>query len=455
MKILKTPILAACAGFAGLALAAPCFFTRTDTFSAVARGTAARAGIDDASLADQAAAIAFRLGGWTAADGARALLVFLPVFFILLAAAILSARLPARFSSIVRAGLLITAFVLTVLGGLNSANCWSRDATQNIRLLAPVDLFDLAAKSGRPVFYNPAAANLIAAHAPGLLDPAISQAERANLVQSPVAFRAKDKATPFAAVLLCGNLSESRALIDMLLASPNWHLELADHHGLLFRRGGGPAFRPLPVESVPFSEPHEKALCLARTALSFEIAGLKTEARDYMTAATALDSSAPDVLIASSALFASQGRWLKARTMAERALKRWPDSAQAAYLNARAMLELGAVEKAYQQSSRLVRRNPRDISALLLHARAARAVHNPEAEIRSLEKLLAIAGAGGVPAGRIRIYLGQAWSQRGFPEQALENYRAALAGELLPEEEKDVREAIQTIERNRLPSSQS
>ncbi len=447
--------MAAFAGLAGLVSAAPSFFTRADTISAVGRGVAARYGIDGASPADRAVALGFNLGGWPTAEATRALLVFLPVFIILFILAIAANKLPARISSVLRVVLLIVSLTLVVQGGLTALSSWSRETTQNIRLLAPVDLLDLAAKSGRPVFYNPAAANLIAVHSPGLLDPAISQTERASLVQSPVAFRARDRATPFAAVLVSGNLSEARPLIDLLLTSPNWHLESADHHGLLFRRGSGPVFRPLPVDSVPFSDPHEKALFLARAALSFEIAGLKTEARDYMAAATSLDPTAPDVLIASSALLASQGRWLKARAMAERALKIWPDSTQAAYLNARAMLELGAVEKAYQQSSLLVRRNPRDVPALLLHARAARAVHNPEAEIQSLELLLAIANAGGVPEARIRIYLGQAWSQRGFPDQALENYRAALSGDLLPTEEQDVREAIQTIEKNRLPSTRS
>ena len=137
--------------------------------------------------------------------------------------------------------------------------------------------------------------------------------------------------------------------------------------------------------------------------------------------------------------------------MAERALKKSPDSTQAAYLRALALLETGVVEKAYKDSQQLLSRQPSDIQTLLLHARTARAAHDPEAEIRSLEKMLEIVKSAGLPDSRIRIYLGQAWTQMGFPDQALENYHAALAGRLVPSEANDVREAIRTIEQNRIP----
>lgn len=451
MKVPRTPLFVAAAGAAALAACAPCFFTMAETILAVGRGVAARAGIAGASWGDRLVAAAFDLGGWNAAEIARAGTVFFPVAAFLLLLHAGSSRLPSRFRAPARFVVALAALGILANGSWTTFATWSENPTRNVRLLAPVDLLQAAQKSAGPVFYNAATTCQVAALAPKLLDPGILQPDRAELDQSPVDWRARDLIRPFASVVISGSLAEARPLIDLLLASPNWHLELADNQGLLFRRGAGPGFRPPPVEAVPFVDRHERAVFLAQSALSFEAVGMKTEARDYITGAINLEPAAPDILVISAALNASQGRWAKARTMAERALIKSPSSTQAASLRARALLETGVIDKAYQDCKKLVKRLPADVPTLLLHARASRAAHDPIAEIQSLEKLLSLAGAAGVPETRIRIYLGQAWTQRGFPDQALENYRAALAGRLLPGEEREVREAIRTIERNRLP----
>ena len=451
MKALKSLLLITAAGLASLAACAPCFFTKGETVFFVGRGMAARAGIDAAPWADRIVAKAYDLGGWNGADIARAATVFFPTFIILIVLLAAASRLPSKYGIALRIAVGLASLGILVKGAWTTFDDWSVDTIRNIRLLAPADLLQAAQKAGGQVFYNASTTYHVATLAPGLLDPGISQSARAELAQSPLAWRALDLSKPFSSVVLSGALAESRPLIDLLLASPNWHLELADSKGLLFRRGAGPGFRPRSTASIEFGSPHEKAIFLAQSALSFEAVGMKTEARDYMITALTLEPMSPPILIASSSLYASQGQWTRARSMAERALKKSPDSTQAAYLRALALLETGVVEKAYKDSQQLLSRQPSDIQTLLLHARTARAAHDPEAEIRSLEKMLEIVKSAGLPDSRIRIYLGQAWTQMGFPDQALENYHAALAGRLVPSEANDVREAIRTIEQNRIP----
>ena len=453
MKALKSPLAITAACLASLAACAPCFFTRSETIFSVGRGVAAGAGIIGATWADRLVATAFHFCGWLAADFLRATTVFLPVFAVLLLMLAIATRMPSRHR--VPVGIVVGMVLLGIFinGACATFEAWCENPIRDIRLLAPVDLLQRAQKAGGAVFFNASAAYQVAAFAPELLNPKISQSTRAELAQSPPAWRSQDLVKPFSSVVICGALSDSLPLIDLLLASPNWHLELADSQGLLFRRGAGPGFRPPSSEAAPFSDLHEKAVFLARSALSFEAVGLKTDARDYIITALNLEPAAPDILIAAASVYASQGKWTRSRSMAERALKKSPDSPQAAYLRTLALLEIGAVGKAYKDSQLLLARQPEDVPTLLLNARTARAAHDPDAEIRSLEKLLAIAKARGVPEARIRIYLGQAWTQMGFPNQALENYRAALAGRLLPSEADEVNEAIQTIQRNSLPSS--
>ena len=453
MKALKTPMLVTAACLASLAAGMPCFFTRAETVLSVGRGVAARAGIDGATWADRIAAMAFALGGWSAADIARASTLIFPILAVLLVLLAAASRMPARYGRPIRTVVGLASLALLVQGVWTAIDARIENPIRNLRLLAPVDLLEAAQKSGGQVFFNASSVYHVAALAPGLLDPSTSQSARAELAQSPLAWRDRDLAKPFSSVVISGSLSESRPLIDLLLASPNWHLQLADSQGLLFLRGAGPGFRPLSAEAVPFSTPREKAFFLVQSALSFEAVGMKTDARDYVITALNIEPAAPEILVASAAVYASQGQWTRTRSMAERALKKSPNSTQAAYLRALALLETGAVEKAYGECQLLLGRQPEDIQTLLLHARAARAAHDQSAEIRSLEKLLAIAKSRGVPESRIRIYLGQAWTQMGFPDQALENYRAAMKGRLLPAEASEVHEAIQTIERNRTPAS--
>jgi len=427
------------------------------TLQAAGRGALAASGLSDAGMFDRSVAWVFRTAGWDTATALRGLVVwgFWWVALLLVAWVCrkVSSRLRSRMGAVVagRAPWFLTALI-GLVGLWDGFQAW-RTLPAGRDLIAPIALVEEASKAGGPVFFNPAAAPFIGALAPQWLG-APGLKERAGAMNSIVRWRELDRTYGFRAVLIAGRVSEARLLIGHLLSAPGWYLAAVDHQGILFLRGDGLDFSPADGDVPETSlRGRERAFLVARTALNYHEAGLKTAARALMN--EALDAAPDDVgvLVCAASLAASQGRWDRCRTYAERALEQDPGSLQARELVALSLLETNVPEKAHEAASALVRKLPDDPQVLLLHARTARAARDPAAEIASLEKLLKISEASGGGAARIHIYLGQAWAQRGFADLALKSYRAALEGDLSPAEAADVKGAIKTIEDNRLPPS--
>jgi len=452
---LKSPLIKIFfAVVAGIAVVSGGFFSRGGDIASVGFGLAAEAGVPVGSWSERLAATAFHAGGWTAVGVVRGLVAALPWIAGIAAIFWVAGRLPGRG----RLGGLVAAWLLcagvTAFGVWNGAAAWRRQI-RDTRLLAPVDLLGAAERDGGRIFYSPGWTGHVALFAPRLLDPSLDQRARALRLRSLESWRDDGRqANPFSGVVLGGSLSEARTLVAYLLSSPGWYLKQVDNQGLYFRRGNAPDVAPAPAEraSEQYGSPRERGIFLAQSALSLEAVGLKTAARSTMDMALKTSPDDAFVLGQASSLAASQGRWAEARSLAERALAEDPASRQAAYLQALAFLETGAVEKSLAAAERLIAVRSPDAPSLLLHTRAAQAAGDYTGEIASLEKLLALSEAAEIPATQVHIYLGQAWARRGFPEQALENYQAALGGGLTPAQERDIREAIQTIESSRLPS---
>jgi len=357
--------------------------------------------------------------------------------------------------SLQTAGFSLSLIFALAVGG---AGIWkgvtaARTQVRDLRLIAPVALIEAAKKNGGRIFSSPSMLWEMAALSPESLG-STPMTIRAAMVSSPVRWRDEDRENPSSAVIIAGRVAEASPLIEHLLSSPDWRLAQVDNHGLLFLRGKGPNFSPPATENLGVGiSPDQRPYFLARTALNYQQADLKTAARSLMD--NALDAAPGDsrVLVCGASLAASQGQWERARALAEKSLKADPESQTGAYLLALSLLETGVPVRALDLAGDLIRTSPRDPSLLLLHARAARAARDPTSEINSLEKLVSVLESNGYPTTKVQIYLGQAWAQKGFPDQALKAYRAALAGDLTAGEASDVREAVKTIEENRLPSS--
>lgn len=444
--------------FAALAAGSRAWFALAATVEAAGRGAAAEAGVMSASWWERLVAIAHQTGGWTAALGVRSGLIFLAWFAGLGVAFVLTGHLARKLGRpwAARSAALLVALVATgvgvagILGGVRAA----RSEPREVRLIAPVTLIAAAEKNGGRVFSNPSAVPEIGALAPRILG-SMPLTERAAMMGSPVRWREEDRKNPASTVIIAGRVAEARPLTAHLLSSPDWRLALVDSGGILFFRGHGPDFSPPAPETVCAGIPEpDRAFLMARTALNYHEADLKTDARKLMNLALEMVPDDARVVVCGASLEASQGRWERARFLSEKALRIDPDSGEAAYLNAVSLLETGLADQALERAGELARKNPDAAAIHLLRARAAKAAHDPSSEIESLVKLIELQKeSGGAPQPRLQIYLGQAWAVKGFPDQALRAYKSALEGDLTPGEAADVRAAIKTIEENRLPSA--
>lgn len=440
----KLPILFASL-LAAVCQAMPLLFDRAASLRAVGIGMVS----DAASWGDRLSVAAFSLGGLGLVDTLRfvtGILSWFVGFLILFLGA-----------SLLRGRLRTPAFILAGIACL-AASAWGigktlSSAARQIKtpeLLAPLALVEAAKSQGGRLFINASTLPLVAPFAKNLIDPALSLRQISELGLFPEKWRTEDRSKPFAAVLLGGSLSDASPLLAHLMDSPDWFIARIDNQGLLFLRGEKP---DQAASQIPdFASPHDRALYLAQYALNLDAAGFKTLAATTMEEAMNLAEKDYEVLFRAASLASSQSRWERARKLATAATQARPGAYEGEYLLALALLETRAVDKSFDLTSALLRKYPDDSNVLLLHARAARALHDYSAETTTLEHLLHLAEKNHASTARIHIHLAQAWAQRGFPDQSLQNYRAALAEGLTALEEKDVREAISTIEKNRLPT---
>ena len=425
---------------AATAAAAPCFFSRAESLRSATAGCAEGAG-----WLDRLAAAGFTLAGLPGADAARALYVAALVFAVFGASAWISKKLPADFQNRIRFALIIAALVVAGVSAFKAFQA-SRSEIRNIRLLAPVDLFEQAGE-GRAFLNGPAlsAARLLS---PDLASRATDAQSIQDIASSPVRWREEDRDAHFQSILLAVPLEDSRPLVEMLNSTPEWHLTTIDNQGLLYqRRAAGTQKKGT---QKPFANKRDSALHAAQTAMVMHFLGKNKEAREWMAIARQAAPRDPLVLTRSATLAAALKQWPTAKKEAELALKEDPSSTQARYILALSLLETGNISAAAGESANLSAKASNTPSVLWLQARISREANDPTTEIAALEKLLTLAQKQKEEPTIIHIHLAQAWAKRGFATQALENYNAALKGHLTPAQRTELENAKGTIQ-NRAP----
>ena len=443
ISILKNlPALAASLA-AGVLSAIPGLLDRAETVRAVGQGMAS----ESASWGQRLSALAFQLGGWGLADGLRLISGAIPWclgFLVLFWVAGRLKGLPRKLG---------TGLVWLLCAAVPANAVWSMAAPatppiRDLRLVAPVALVDMIKGERGRVFLNPSARPGVAVCGGNVIDHSLTERATSDLAGSPAKWREEDRSKPFSAVLLAGRVFEAKPLIRHLLDAPDWYLARIDNQGLVFLHGQKPDRSATPIPD--FTDLRDRAIYLAQYSLNLDAAGFQTLAASSMDEALSLGGKDYEVLFRAASLSASQSLWERARKQSAAALKASPGSYEASYLQALSLLETRAYEKSFECTSSLSRQYPDDFQVLLLHARAARAVHDYTAETKTLERLLRLAEDSKSPTARIHIFLAQSWAQRGFPEQAISHYQAALAEGLSSDEAKDVRAIVTTIENNRL-----
>ena len=430
---------------AALAAGLGSFFDRAETMQSAASGFAARHGLVEAGLRDKLEALAYQLGGWTAADALRGLGTAVPVFLLLLLASTLVLRLPWNLVRRGRRLLPLLALGVFAWGVWNGFSVW-RHGIIDPRLLLPSELLGKASKIHGRVFFSPNALFLAPLFAPEKNEPNSSLTESARLSAFPAEWRSEDRKSPFSAVVLSGQLSPSNLLMEMLSTSPGWRLAAVDNHGVLFVRGGSGTEEPTPESAeILFPNPADRAVYLAQSALILKSVRHSESAGKLMSHAIELNPENPHVLLCSASLASGEGRWSVARDSAKKVLKLMPRSATASYLLALAMFESGAVSKSSSEIASLAARHPNDSQILRLQARIASAGNDHATEVEALEKLLTLSLKRKLPSGNLHLLLGQAWAKHGFPDQALEHYQAALKENPPPELKTRIEESMAVI----------
>ncbi len=421
---------------ASVAMASSCFFSRAESVARTANGLIPQNG----SWSNELIAAAYRLAGWPGADWARAWIVFLPclVFFSVLG--FLARRLSSRLLGIF--------FFITALSalawGVNDTIHSRRNDIRDLRLLAPVGLFEAAAKTGGRIFVNLPAYEKAALLLPRGLGRIPSPEMIGKMCASLGLWREEDRREPFSALIFTGNrIADIRPLIESL--SSDWYLARTDNHGLLFLRGTPAKEGSMNEIATAYNDPRSQAIFLSQSALVLEAIDRQVEARKMMEKSLEIFPTDAHVLVNSAMLAASQKRWPQAKKNAKAALATAPDSMQARYLLALSLLETGCITDAATESARLLGQRPLDPPILQLQARISRANNDPTTEIDALERLLSLERKEDQAASPIHIYLAQAWARKGFATQALENYESALKGNLSPLQKNEIQAAIKNI----------
>ena len=432
----RIPIVASLV--AATAAAAPCFFSRAESLAAAVRGASA-----GASWIDRLANAGYAVAGLPGTDVVRAACIAIPVLAAFLAFSWIARKFPPDFEKRARWGIRVAALLVTGFGIFQAFHAWQRDI-RDIRLLAPVELLQAADSGEGRVFLNSPALSSARLLEPQIVSRAPDAAAIPALTTSPVRWREAHRKSPFTAILLATPLDGSRQLVEMLAASPDWHLVRIDNQGLLYRRETSePA--PLPGQQL-FSTKRNSAIRDAQAAMVMHFLGKNKNARDLMENARSTAPRDPAVLTQAATLAAALNQWPSAKKDAEAALREDSSSIQARYLLALALLETGNIPGAAREAETLSAQHSNDPSVLWLAARISREANDPTTEIAALEKLLALAKKQNEEPTLIHIHLAQAWAKRGFATQALENYQAALKGNLTPKQRAELENAMATIQ---------
>ncbi len=304
----------------------------------------------------------------------------------------------------------------------------------------------LASLQAKTLYYNaPARPWLITQRADLLTLPDLDAGsdrtrEFVQAMRNPKLFRQLDRKYRFDALLIMGDPSESKALLDRLVETKDWTLRAVDHTGLVFRRDAGKAweladFAPVRAQMAATSA-QTQATILAQTASKLMAVAQPEAALQLLEEGARLAPKNADIANGLAVYHLERGEWQKASEQVERALS--ADRKSLAALSTKTQLLYGTKHfaEAFELSRKVIDRMPPDPVRLFQHAKIAHEAHAYKAEIEALEKLITWADLEGRPVGGYQIYLGQAYTTTGNAKGAIDNYMAALNDPDLPDDQR-------------------
>ncbi len=313
--------------------------------------------------------------------------------------------------------------------------------------LVGTPMLALEAATGKSLFFNAAAHPWLKAQRADLLPAEAMAAEGERVrgfvqaVENPKQFRQLDRQHRFDALLLVGNPSEYRPLLDHLVEAKDFTPTYVDHWAILFRRGAERAWKVDDLapwrQRLAKTGAAERAACLSEVAVRLTALRRGDEAKALLDEAEALEAQSPAMWNGRAVWHAQRGEWKEALDCADRALRGKLEPLSAVATKAQALYAVKEFSAAFDLSRKLVERVPEDPGLLVYHAKIAHEARAFRAEIEALEKLIALAEAARRPTSGYCIYLGQAYAAVSDGKRAIAAFTRALGDPELPKEQRE------------------
>jgi tetratricopeptide (TPR) repeat protein len=315
-------------------------------------------------------------------------------------------------------------------------------APQSQQLATP--LLAIEALHAKSLYFNDAARPWLLAHRPDLLteEDQLGTSERSRgliqAVQNPTLFRKLDRRFHFDALLLTGDPSQYRPLLDHLLQTKDWTLTYLDHSSLIFRRDNSQPWQPEALATLrpQFTTRSEQAVFLAQAASKLLAVKMPEPAKALLEEAERLDSHALEIRSALAIYYSNRGEWSKAMSQVDRALAQDKDYAPAIGTKTQILYSTKRFDEALTLSTKLLATQPDNPSLLFYHARIAKERHAFEIETEVLRKLIALAELENHPTATYRVFLGQSLAKQGQAQPAIAEFTRALADPDLPADQR-------------------
>jgi len=298
----------------------------------------------------------------------------------------------------------------------------------------------------RYLFFTPGSHADLAAARPDLVAAGDERAF-AQGVQMPAVFRRMDHERQFDGLLLSGDPTTYKPLLQELARSKDFVLTWLDNSVLIFRRYGARPWTEDDLRGAAGQFAGEnRARFLAGAAARLVAIGQLPMARRALDVAGPLGGNVPEVWTAQALYDGEVAHWPEAMAALDRALALDGDFTPALTTKAQILFGARRYDEALAISDKVVEEHPDDPSMLFLHATISHEAHAYEREIAALKHLIELAEAQGESTTGYRIYLGQAYAESGEAMPSLIEFKKAVdAVDASPEQRKFAQDCIDKI----------
>jgi tetratricopeptide (TPR) repeat protein len=311
-------------------------------------------------------------------------------------------------------------------------------------------------KDDHYVFFSPGSHMDLAKARPDLVAAADERAF-ARGQQLPESFRELDHERQFDAVLLSGDPTTYKPLLQHFSDTRDWVLTWLDNANLIFRRLSATRWKEadLYTTAAEFTG-QNKARFLSGAAGRLIAIGQLPMAKRALDAAAADGDRLPEYWTALALYDGEIARWVDAVNALDKALAIDPDNTPALTTKAQILFGARRYEEAMAITDKVVEEHPDDPSMLFLHATISHQAHSYDREIAALKHLIELADAQGESTTGYRIYLGQAYAEDGQAMESLIQFKAAVdAPDISPAQKEFALDCMAKIHTKTDPGAQS